>query len=115
MTSKGFRMPRTPTEFIEAAGSLTTLPQTRLAEPITPVHMPVVPAPPKSAPEPIYTPQEPNARVKRQVNFELPEPDHHRLSAMVDSMSGRMSIRKFIVLAVIEKMDRIDSEWSGAH
>ena len=106
--SKGFRTPRTPTEFVEAAGSLTTQPQGRAGAPIPPEPRPTHQPTPASAPAPVYAVP---ARVnKRQVNFDLPEPDHQRLSEMVESMTGRMSIRKFIVAAVLEKMDRVDEE-----
>jgi hypothetical protein len=109
-TRTGFRTPRTPTEFIEAAGSMTPLAQGRVQAPGAPEPRPAYQPGPASAPAPSHALPEPNARVKRQVNFDLPEPDHRRLSEMVESMTGRMSIRKFIVMAVQEKMDRLDHE-----
>ena len=96
MSSKpAFRVPRTPDEFIEAAATVTP--------PVLPAQLPPVEAPDPAAPAL-------NPRVMKQLNFDLSEPEHHQLKQVVESMSGRMSIRKFIVAAIREKIARLEQE-----
>lgn len=47
-----------------------------------------------------------NPRVMRQVNIDVPETLHHDLRSLVDTMP-KMSMRKFILEAIAEKMIRI--------
>lgn len=46
-----------------------------------------------------------NPRVMRQVNIDVPETLHHDLRSLVDTMP-KMSMRKFILEAIAEKMTR---------
>lgn len=85
-----FSKPKTPQDFVSGSPlerSLATL------EPAAPAQ-----------PEP--QPQELNPRVMKQLNFDLPEPEHHALKALVASMPN-MSVRKFIVAAIREKSERV--------
>ena len=115
--STGFRKPAlTPEEFVN--GAKTAVVQE------APPPAPPPPAPPKAAPTP--TPRPPaverpqrvplpapdmlteqlNPRVMKQVNFDMAEPDHYELKQLVDSIP-KMSLRKFILEAVKEKMERL--------
>lgn len=106
VTSKpAFRSPRTVDEFVEAAA--TAMPPARKTLPGEP---PTAKTKPKPA-EPVIPPTpELNPRIMKQVNFDLSEPDHYRLKEVVSSMSGRMSLRKFIVAAIQAEIARVEKE-----
>ena len=108
VTSKpAFRSPRTVDEFVEAAA--TAMPPARKTLPGEP---PTAKARPKPAAPPPVIPPAPdlNPRIMKQVNFDLSEPDHYKLKEVVSSMSGRMSLRKFIVAAIQEKIAQVEKE-----
>jgi hypothetical protein len=58
---------------------------------------------------PLVTEPELNPRIMKQVNFDMPEPEHYRLKRLVDAMPS-MSMRKFILAAIKEKMERLGAE-----
>lgn len=60
---------------------------------------------PKFLPQPVPPAHELNPRVMKQLNFDLPETEHYALKMLVASMPN-MSMRRFLVAAVMEKMQR---------
>jgi hypothetical protein len=94
-----FSKPKTPQDFVSGSAFERSLadpePQT-MPEPVA-AAQPAPPAPPA---------QELNPRVMKQLNFDLPETEHHALKVLVASMPN-MSVRKFIVAAIREKTERV--------
>ena len=85
-----FSKPKTAQDFVSNSPFERSL---AMPEPVAPAEL----APP---------PQELNPRVMKQLNFDLPETEHHALKVLVASMPN-MSMRKFIVAAIREKSERL--------
>ena len=85
-----FSPPKTPQEFVSGSPLERSL---------------ATPEPPAPA-QPAPLPPELNPRVMKQLNFDLPETEHHALKVLVASMPN-MSVRKFIVAAIREKTERV--------
>lgn len=85
-----FSKPKTAQDFVSSSPFELSLAMPEPVEPATP------------APQP----PELNPRVMKQLNFDLPEPEHHALKVLVASMPN-MSVRKFIVAAIREKSERV--------
>jgi hypothetical protein len=104
----GFRKPQTPDEFVGGAKTLTDQPvapdmgQGRATPQPAPVALPQRP----TQPSPDLFAEPLNPRIMKQVNFDMPEPDHFELKRLVDSIP-RMSLRKFILEAIYEKIERL--------
>lgn len=62
-----------------------------------------------SNPKPLVTEPELNPRIMKQVNIDMPEPEHYRLKRLIDAMP-KMSMRKFILEAIAEKMVRVGAQ-----
>lgn len=91
-----FSKPKTAQDFVSGSAF-----ERSLADP-EPQTMPE----PVAAAQPAPPAQELNPRVMKQLNFDLPETEHHALKVLVASMPD-MSMRKFIVAAIREKVERV--------
>lgn len=84
-----------PEAFISGAKTAVALEEGRAVEPTL-----VKPAPVEAIRPEL------NPRIMRQVNIDVPETLHYELRELVDTMP-KMSMRKFILEAIAEKMERV--------
>lgn len=76
----------------EGQGAVVSLPQTRVAQPVVPDTL--------------------NPRVMRQVNISMAETTHFELKMLCQSLPN-MSMQKFILEAVTEKVQRVTAGQGG--
>lgn len=102
---KGFRTPRSVEDFVSGAATAQTLeqPAPTLRQELA-AGQGAAPAAGTVATDLFEPPL--NPRIPKQVNFDMPEPEHYALKQLVDSIP-KMSLRKFLLEAVREKSDRI--------
>ena len=83
-----------PEEFISGAKTAVSLEEGRAVE--------------SAPPQPTLVEARPdlNPRIMRQVNIDVPETLHYELRELVDTMP-KMSMRKFILEAIAEKMQSV--------